>query len=89
MATKSERQERIRKLIAGWLIRSLELLREDIDRGVLWIAMENAFLKYCRENGIDAPQDKTLRNTIVRNVRIQLELISKEIKRKKEENSKE
>jgi len=89
MATKSERQERIRKLIAGWLIRSLELLREDIDSGVLWIAMENAFLKYCRENGIDAPQDKTLRNTIVRNVRIQLELISKEIKRKKEENSKE
>jgi len=89
MTTKQERKERIRQLVAGWLLRSLEVLKEGLPKNVLWIVMGDAFLKYCRENGIDTPQDKTLRNTIVRNVRIQLELISKEIKRKKEENSTE
>jgi len=74
MRSKKDRKERVRQLAAGWLTKSLEVIKGDLPKDDLE-ALTTAFYDYCKEHGIDKPQDKSLRELILVNTTAQVKAL--------------
>ncbi len=65
MNKRKERKKRKQQLIYEWALIVNEIVRQDKTKDIINSDLEIAFLKFCKDKGIDRPQDKTLRESIV------------------------
>jgi hypothetical protein len=80
MSKRKERKKRKQELIYEWTLAINEEVHKKPERNYEETneALYALFQKFCREKGIDRPQDKTLRESIIIGAQEMLKTIAKE-----------